>query len=224
MTQIFTIGDIHGGYKALVQCLKRSKFDYKKDKLIVLGDVVDGWPETPQAIEELLKIKNMVYVVGNHDVWCHNWLQFGQAPMIWTEQGGKATIKSYIDNPELLLKHRDFFKDKKPYHIEDKKLFIHGGYKIGIPIEEQTEMYLTWDRDLWDFRHDLDVTDFDEVYCGHTSIWRYSRRPLNMNRVWFMDTGGGYEGKLSMININTKEIFQSDKLDELYNGISKGRI
>ena len=35
----FVIGDIHGAYKALLQCFERSGFDYEKDHLIVLGDV-----------------------------------------------------------------------------------------------------------------------------------------------------------------------------------------
>lgn len=34
------MGDIHGAYKALQQCLERSKFNYENDKLIQLGDVV----------------------------------------------------------------------------------------------------------------------------------------------------------------------------------------
>ena len=32
----YAIGDIHGAYKALIQCFERSKFDYKKDRLIVM--------------------------------------------------------------------------------------------------------------------------------------------------------------------------------------------
>ena len=36
----YAIGDIHGAYKSLVQCLERSKFDYNNDRLIVMGDVV----------------------------------------------------------------------------------------------------------------------------------------------------------------------------------------
>jgi hypothetical protein len=32
------IGDIHGAYKALIQCFKRSKFDYQKDRLIVMKE------------------------------------------------------------------------------------------------------------------------------------------------------------------------------------------
>ena len=49
----FAIGDIHGAYKALVQCFERSGFDYENDRLIVLGDVCDGYPEVKQCIDEL---------------------------------------------------------------------------------------------------------------------------------------------------------------------------
>jgi serine/threonine protein phosphatase 1 len=31
-----------------------------------------------------------------------------------------------------------------------------------------------------------------------------------------MDTGAGWEGKLSLMNITTKEVFQSDPVCELY--------
>jgi hypothetical protein len=34
----YAIGDIHGAYKALMQCFELSEFDYKKDRLIVMGD------------------------------------------------------------------------------------------------------------------------------------------------------------------------------------------
>ena len=32
------LGDIHGAFKSLLQCLSRSAFDYAKDNLIVLGE------------------------------------------------------------------------------------------------------------------------------------------------------------------------------------------
>jgi len=38
-----------------------------------------------------------------------------------------------------------------------------------------------------------------------------------------MDTGAGWSGVLSMMNIDTKEIFTSDHVDTLYPGIT-GRI
>ena len=63
------LGYIHGAYKALEQVFSRSGFDYEKDRLIVLGDVCDGWIETKQAVDELLKVKNIIYIIGNHDKW-----------------------------------------------------------------------------------------------------------------------------------------------------------
>lgn len=222
----FVIGDIHGGHKALAQCLERSKFNYKEDTLICLGDVVDGWPETPQCIEELLKIENLIYVLGNHDIWAINWFKFGASPIIWTQQGGQETINAYIDNPELMIKHRSFFDQGRKFYKDDKdRIFVHGGFNPEIPVEVQTEQYLTWDRDLWDKRHSgiMDNYEGNTVFVGHTSIWRFSHSPLKINNVWFLDTGGGWEGKLTIMDVDTEEWWQSEKVLELYPD-ARGRI
>ena len=50
-----------------MQCFERAKFDYKKDRLIVMGDVCDGYPDVKQCTDELLKIKHCDLVIGNHD-------------------------------------------------------------------------------------------------------------------------------------------------------------
>ncbi len=60
----FVLGDPHGALKAIKQVLKKSKFDYEEDKLICLGDIADGFSETPEALEELLKIKNLIFFNG----------------------------------------------------------------------------------------------------------------------------------------------------------------
>ncbi len=63
----YVVGDIHGNYNALKQVLKKAKFDYSKDELIIIGDVVDGYNCSYEVVEELLKIKNKVFIIGNHD-------------------------------------------------------------------------------------------------------------------------------------------------------------
>lgn len=75
----YAIGDIHGAYKALIQCFKRAKFDYKQDRLIVLGDVCDGYPDVKQCIDELLRIKHCDLVIGNHDMWSLDWVLRGRS-------------------------------------------------------------------------------------------------------------------------------------------------
>lgn len=213
----FVIGDIHGGYRSLKQCLERSNFNYDEDQLIVLGDVVDGWSETPLVIEELLKIKNLILIEGNHDTWAREWFKFGARPIIWTQQGGQATIDSYIANPELMIKHREFFDKAVKCYVDEDRLFVHGGFRLGIPADEQDLRYLSWDRDLYDMRNNtLDISPYKEVFVGHTSTWNISHNPFMRNNVWFLDQGGGWEGKLTIMNINTHEFWQSDVVKTLY--------
>lgn len=215
----FAIGDIHGAHKALKQCLERSGFDYQNDRLIVLGDIVDGWPETPECIEELLKIKNVVVVMGNHDKWADDWFTYGATPEIWTSQGGQATLDAYNKNPELKEKHQSFFKKAHYYFIdEEKRLYLHGGFDPYVPIEEQTPDILMWDRNLAmaALKGPTTVANYKEVYLGHTTTQRYSLEPVISGNVILLDQGGGWSGKLSIMNVVTKKFWQSDLVPTLY--------
>lgn len=49
------IGDIHGGYKALLQLMERVA-PTSADQLIFLGDYVDGWSESYEVIEYLISL------------------------------------------------------------------------------------------------------------------------------------------------------------------------
>jgi serine/threonine protein phosphatase 1 len=61
------------------------------------------------------------------------------------------------------------------------------------------------------------LTSFDEVYIGHTPIT--AMQPMKACEVWLMDTGAGWSGVLSMMDINTKQVFTSDPVPHLYPGI-----
>ncbi|HLN19155.1 MAG TPA: metallophosphoesterase [Patescibacteria group bacterium] len=222
----FVMGDPHGALRAIKQVLERASFDYEKDRLIVLGDVADGWPEVAESLEFIItEVKNLVYIRGNHDQWLKEWLKYGRRPDIWTLQGGQNSITSYLNHPQfpdIAKKHLEFFKMTKCYHLDEKnRLFVHGGVDLDKKLEDNTKMYLMWDRDLWEKRHSSDtsrksIMRFKEIFVGHTSIYRFSHRPIHYNNIWFMDTGGGWEGVLSVMNIDTKEIFQSDVVKDLY--------
>ena len=112
-SRTLVIGDIHGAYKALLQCFERSGFDYEKDRLIVLGDVCDGYAEVKQCIDVLLKIKHCDFIIGNHDLWTLDWTKWGYKQEIWTSQGGDQTIASYDGGP-MPQAHVDFLKNAHP--------------------------------------------------------------------------------------------------------------
>jgi serine/threonine protein phosphatase 1 len=216
------LGDIHGAHRALVQCFERAGFDYENDHLIALGDVADGWPETKTCIDELMKITNLTYVLGNHDFWTLEWMETGVAEDVWFAQGGKATVASYRDGvPDS---HIAFLKKALPYFRLRDKVFVHAGISLRVPLEHHSLQILLWDRSLAQIaidRHqngnETKLTDYEAVYIGHTPI--SGAKPLKACDVWFMDTGAGWSGVLSMMNIDTEEYFTSDAVPELYPGI-----
>ena len=141
----FVIGDIHGRLEALKEVLKKSNFNYVEDKLIILGDIVDGGYNTNECVEELLKITNIVFIIGNHDEWFMKHIRSGWAEEIWVQQGGANTLRSYgatikeadyvsdssvvnTNGIKIPITHQEFFDTGVYYHIEDNKLFVHNKY------------------------------------------------------------------------------------------------
>jgi serine/threonine protein phosphatase 1 len=58
---------------------------------------------------------------------------------------------------------------------------------------------------------------YSEIYIGHTPTTNYGCvEPMNVANVWNIDTGAAFKGRLSAMDINTKEVFQSDTLPLLY--------
>jgi len=218
----YVIGDIHGALRALIQCLERAQFSYTNDHLICLGDVVDGWPESKQCINELCKIDHLTYIMGNHDWWALKSMQGEPPDLAWLQQGGEETLKSYDGKPDL--EHKDFFLKSLPYYLVDNKLFVHAGIDPEKSLEQQNQETFYWDRELAKAaidaslgKKEIKLTNYDEVYIGHTPISRLGiLHPLRSNDVWLMDTGAGWDGVLSIMNIETKEYFTSDAVPFLY--------
>lgn len=222
MNRTFVVGDIHGAARALLQCLERSGFDRQQDRLICLGDVCDGWPETKEAIDELLTIKNLIYLLGNHDVWALDWMRDGKAEEIWLNQGGWATVHSYPY--EIPHAHMEMLQRAHYFYVQENKLFVHAGIDPSRSIEQQDLQTFLWDRhlvrtalDFYEKGIEARLSTFEEIYVGHTPI--PSAQPIHACGVWLMDTGAGWSGVLSMMDIDNKKMFISDPTPSLYPGV-----
>ena len=236
------IGDIHGGLKALIQVLEIAEVN-EKDTLIFLGDYVDGWSESAQVIQYLIELSKQhqcVFIKGNHDIWCEDYLRTGKMqPASWLIHGGQETVNSYQGfSKDDKLKHLNFFERMPLYHIDDKKrLFIHAGFtSMKGPELELHQSNYSWDRTLWEMSLVMDkrvkkhsklypkrLKLFNEIYIGHTPTLYYNfKYPMNAINVWNIDTGAAFTGKLSLMDVDTKAFWQSDPLPELYPN-EKGR-
>lgn len=261
----YVIGDLHANNLGLNQCLERANFDFENDTLISLGDIVDGYSETFECVETLLKVKRLISVRGNHDFIFLDWILSGTNKFGWGH-GGEQTLFSYIKHAErkniqcypfnggynttltyldLPQSHVDFFKNQLPYYIDsNNNLFVHGGFNRHYKLIDQDEDILLWDRDLFNSALSYEsmseesksknkfkmVDEFKNIFIGHTPTinWLDSNKkmidtPIRAANIINLDTGGGYkEGRITIMNVETKEYFQSDKSITLYPN-EKGR-
>ena len=221
----FAIGDIHGAYKAMMQCFERAKFDYERGRLIVMGDVCDGYPEVRQCINELLKIKHFDLVIGNHDMWALDWALKGDMPEIWTSQGGDRTMASYNGGP-MPQEHIEFLKDGELWIEHDNQIFVHGGFNPDVSLKSHNAQTLVWDRTLLDIAwkkqidgHKCQFGKYKDIFVGHTTTELYNTlQPIHVCNVWNLDTGAGWSGKLTIMDVDSKEYWQSDLTPDLYGG------
>lgn len=237
----FAVGDIHGGLKALTQVL--NKVGVKDgDKLLFVGDYVDGWSESAQVIQFLIELSekiNCVFIKGNHDVWCEEWLRSGDVNPTWYMHGGKETMESYDGfSEEDKNSHLELFENMPLYYLdEENRLFLHAGFTSMKGVENEVfKTTLYFDRTLWEMALTMDkriekhselypkrLTLYKEVFIGHTPTINFNCDvPMNAINVWNIDTGAAFTGKLSVVNVDTKEVFQSDNLPALYPN-EKGR-
>lgn len=241
MKRTLAIGDIHGGFKALQQVFERANVT-ENDKLIFLGDYVDGWSESSQIIEFLIELsekQECIFIKGNHDAWTEDWISLGDAPNVWLSNGGKSTVESYADySLEDLNLHLEFFQRMKNYYVdEENRLFIHAGYSsMHGPEKEVYSSNYRWDRTLWETAVAMDkklskdselypkrLLLYNEIFIGHTpTLYLGMKNPVNKANVWNLDTGAAFTGALSIMDVDTKEFWQSDSLPSLYPN-EKGR-
>lgn len=235
MKRTLAIGDIHGGFKALKQVLERADVT-EKDQLIFLGDYVDGWSESASIIQFLMELsqkQDCIFIKGNHDAWTEDWLSFGNAPDVWLFNGGQSTVDSYSNYPlEELEAHLEFFQRMKNYYVdEENRLFIHAGYSsMHGPENEVYSSNYRWDRTLWETAVAMDrklsknselypkrLLLYNEIFIGHTpTLHLGSKEPINKANVWNLDTGAAFTGSLTIMDVDTKEFWQSDPLPSLY--------
>jgi serine/threonine protein phosphatase 1 len=206
------MGDIHGAHKALRQCLKKAAFDKEKDVLIQLGDIADGYnDEVDECVSELLTIRNLIALKGNHDEWFNQFILTGYHPDAWI-QGGASTARSYLRrlgkekmilrtsngyktalNPgDIPEEHRLFFHRQRLYHIDEwNNCYVHGGFDRGMPFKGQRPEVYYWDREETD-------------------------KPMHAANIINLDPGAGASGRLTIMDVKSKKFWQSDPVHMLY--------
>lgn len=233
---MLVLGDQHGALKAVKQVLERCKFNPNEDLLINLGDVVDRGAESAELVQFYIELAEEclykpLFIRGNHCDYCHKWLKSGEISMEWLVSGGTETIESYIRTGYLdSEEHLNFFNEMFDFYIDTKNRgYVHAGFTSHQGLGYDSPHTYYWDRSLWSFanteHNTFDVearmeifNAHEEVFIGHTPTLILNETvPIKRCNIWNLDTGAGYaEGRLTIMDTNSKEIWQSDIIEELY--------
>jgi serine/threonine protein phosphatase 1 len=222
--KLIFLGDVADGWPEVRECIDLL---LKIKKRIILRGNHDQW-----------------FYDWVHTGWCEGlWLRQGGRATVESYRGNPWVPQGALHEVRIPDKHMDFLKNSVLWHQEGNKVFCHAGFESHHPMQDSDDN-LMWNRTLWyeacrlhmnwemscrelkrqgkDPKPYPRITNFDEVYIGHTSTSREFLEPQKRCEIWNMDQGAGWEGKLSIMDIETKEFWQSDMVKELYPNV-KGR-
>lgn len=241
----FVIGNIQGHYRELMQCLTISRFDYNEDRLMVLGNVTGFGPHTVECVEELLKIKKKRVLAAGHDEWFKVWLGGEDHPDGWMT-GGTMTLTSYLSytgksirltkhgskllhmlRPEDIPEDHWMFYLKRTviYQDSEKRVYVSAGLDPEKSVMENFHLksLLYWDKTLWHQaffqRKDIKLHDsMKEVYIADYGVKETAGLdiPLRVGNIWNVGTSFRNAGRLTMLDVETKEYYQSELIEKIY--------
>ena len=205
------IGDIHGHSQALDAIL--AAIDPKPDDtLIFLGDYVDRGPNSKGVLDRLIDLKkrfNVVALRGNHEEMMLGAKEGRSDLRFWMNLGGRETLESYGNAGDLRLvpwEHLQFLKSLPFFYETETHFFIHANYDPDRPIDRQDSATALW-------KHLGEPppphTSGKIAIVGHTP--QISGQILDLPHLKCIDTGCGYGGFLTALDLASGRIWQVDE-------------
>ena len=145
------IGDIHGCHQELLMLLAKVQFDREQDRLISLGDLMDRGDRSFQVFETFRVLKadlgeRCVIIRGNHEQMMLDASVNPFARILWKQNGGGKTIKSFYRHQDHVYHHAGWFRASTvPYYEEERFQCTHAGLEDG-EIALSDPQTLLWDR------------------------------------------------------------------------------
>lgn len=212
--RLFVVGDIHGCYDLLMAELAKVSFDFQRDWLISVGDLVDRGAQCVQCVA-LLKQSWFKAVRGNHEQMCiDGFSDIHYAELHFKDSNGgrwfyqlpreqRAEIVSQFETLPIIIEIT--FKNKK-YGFVHAQVDARNDWELfkqGVALSEDYLGRSIADGAIWGrerARAPLHAPGFasvahvDEVYMGHTVM----PQAIQKHNCFFIDTGAYMSGVLTV--------------------------
>lgn len=132
----FIVGDLHGMFNSLKKEIRYHKFNFKKDRVLCTGDLVDRGPESLELLE-YLHAPWFFSVLGNHDTKLLARHNFEVASVSQAKAFGYLEDKEWWDNPSekttLINSRKHRLKEILPVvHRLPLMIFVDGKHPYAI--------------------------------------------------------------------------------------------
>ncbi|TCB75914.1 serine/threonine-protein phosphatase 2 [Acinetobacter sp. ANC 4177] len=202
--RLFVVGDLHGCYVELMDRLSIINFDFSKDLLISVGDLIDKGRDSLKCLE-LTKEPWFKAIRGNHEQMCLEAKLASEMISVHCQHGGewlyKLPFAVQLDCLDLCLNlpiilevnfkgklygfvHADIdFNDWQKF----KKSILKNDYFTNY--KSSTLQNALWGRSRitqsQNTRKYKSVYGIDEIYLGHTTV----QEPIQLNNCFYIETG-----------------------------------
>lgn len=229
---LYIIPEIRGNMQSLEIILNRVlplRFsEGLNDRIIFLGDYMDGDVGGDSVIDSLINIKekyneNAIFLRGDHDDMMLNSLKSDQLLSYWMENGGDITVNDYIKRNKLnatahsikqnrLLdlipkSHLEFLSSTENYKIIDDYCFFHGGFDPSKTIIENNKNNLIYDftsnKYVRDCLRDKKEIIFKDNYTFVSGSNYGFKKPVISNK--YIMLGGLYPHRLIVLEMNSMD-------------------
>lgn len=224
---LITLGDICDGWEHVYECVEllltfKNRIDLKGNH--------DDWFLTWL----------------NTGVHPDNWKQGGQGTrnsfLRYVNNSPGLRKKVYLSTGDIPQSHRLFFEKQVLYYKDDQgRVFVHAGFNPIYTLKEQQQIdpsVFYWDRRLIlnaikykaEGKELIFKEEIKELYIGHTQVRGLRSRtnngiiaelsadysPMHVQKIWNLDTGAGSRGKLTIMDIDSHQYWQSDYFERNY--------
>ncbi|GHB49696.1 metallophosphoesterase [Pseudovibrio japonicus] len=217
-TRVYAVGDIHGRYDLLLDCLEKIDRDastFEGDVFeVFLGDYVDRGPQSAEVVKTLCGgpsgSRTRICLKGNHEEMLMQCLRDPHSLSEWLNYGGRETLASYginvgggdlsrdLENIRSQLVDavagapRAFFERLESSFELGDYYFVHAGIKPKRKLSEQTDSDRLWIRDEF---LQYSGSHPKRVVHGHTPIAEPEVLPNRIN----LDTGAYATNTLAVL-------------------------
>lgn len=222
----YVISDIHGNYDKFQEMLKKIRFQ-DKDTLFLLGDVLDRGKQGLKILQYSMAQPNIYGIIGNHEymsLQCLRWLnsevtedsikqmdeELLQGFTEWLNVGGQSTIDEFqtLDREEQqdILEYLGEFTLYEELVVNNREfVLVHAGIENFDPQKKMSE-YALYELIFTKPNYQIEYFPNKYLVTGHTItrlIHDAGDTIYRKNNHIAIDCGGGYDGQLAAICLDT---------------------